>query len=268
MIDKLFNLFDTHPALSVLLILLVATFFIAIIIIICKGGELSFATKDGKKIGLRGGKGKDKGYRLKDNKNDVELIKNIIFTAFDTYAIREQEISKKVKSSIKNSDKDVVDSLIRKVMMDYAKLIDDTVDDNDVIREQDIFELYITRDLNKIILEKLENLYNSPTFSDLENADLSRLVESTTSDVIDILKLSVRKYTLLSSSPEDLERVFENASRYLLDELRRAIKNYTEYTNKEKEEKLKLIKARSENIDKQIIKVLGGNEDGNNSIST
>lgn len=170
--------------------------------------------------------------------------------------------SEKYHDLIKKGDEKAVEKAIRNYLISFPKLFDDN-DERNNIDTNELLELYLTKDINGLIIEKLEEIYEDPETKCKEEIELNGIAEDLAKEIIISLKCNIRNYRLLADTTDELNKLFDESARELLDYLKGAIQGYIKYSASEKEEKLALIKKRNDTITEQISNMANGGLNGN-----
>ena len=192
------------------------------------------------------------------NVRDIDTVKTVIYQVYNNFLEKEYTIEREYNQEIESVGKNTVYNVVQNIVINYGKSIDETVDtEEELFKDQDLLELYLTRDLNKVVLSKLEYLYDSSSIQKSDDFELNNKIETVSREIIDSLILGIKGYGLLTDSLTYLEKTLESSSRPLFDEIRKSIKSYVELNKNKQKEKLELVKTRNEIIDKQILLLIG-----------
>lgn len=192
------------------------------------------------------------------SQHDINVVKTVIYQIYNNFLEKEYNIESRYNRDVDSVGKNTVYNVVQSIVISYGKNITEFVDEQEMYKNQDLLELYLTSDLNKVIIPKLESLYESPTIHKSDDFELTNKIETVSHEIIDSLILNIKGYGLLTKSLNYLEKTLEDSSRDLFDEIRKSIKKYVELNKYKQKERLDLVKARDELIDNQINLLIGG----------
>lgn len=187
----------------------------------------------------------------------VDSVMKIIKREFDDSITEIESNSEKYQDLIRKNDSRTVDKAIRNYLMTFPKLFGEN-DTRNNLDTNDLLELYLTKDINSLIMDKLQELYNDPETKHKEEIELNGVAEDLAKEIVVSLKYNIRNYRMLANTTDELNKLFDQSARELLDYLKGAIQGYIKYSESEQQERLLLIEKRNDTISDQISNVING----------
>src|SRR5574344_369427 len=187
------------------------------------------------------------------------IVDEIVNSEVETFIIKRDSLKKKYKSIKDTEDKAAIKNSINSLLLKYSDL--GLKDDDNFNTNYTLFDLYLERDLNNIILEKLNTLHDKAGLKECSEIELNSYVESKVREIIDEMKIKLKEYKLVVSSSKPIEKIFDDSSKQLLSNLQMTIRSFTDNSKQYQEEEKKLIEERNRSIEVQIRKLSGGGEE-------
>jgi hypothetical protein len=235
---------STPLGIIVLGVMIIAV-FILIIILVKNGyafgkdehGHWSFKPREKSR--------KDEGRRPINNIqiiNDLdEILSNTDERIKDLQAVTLKEINR--------IQKEALDRAIATIVLEFSEQpVESKRDPGELVM---VLQLYLERDLTKIVIEKLDGIRNSPSFLKKSETDIMSDVSQLTSDCIDKMKIQLKTYIIIGDQ-KSLVQLFENSRRNLTNTLEVTLKNFLKTTKEEQDKKLELLNLRSTKITEKI----------------
>jgi hypothetical protein len=191
------------------------------------------------------------------------IVDEIVNSEVETFIIKRDSLKKKYKSIKDTEDKAAIKNSINSLLLKYSDL--GLKDDDNFNTNYTLFDLYLERDLNNIILEKLNTLHDKAGLKECSEIELNSYVESKVREIVDEMKIKLKEYKLVVSSSKPIEKIFDDSSKQLLSNLQMTIRSFTDNSKQYQEEEKKLIEERNRSIEVQIRKLSGGGEEDNDT---
>ena len=146
---------------------------------------------------------------------------------------------------------------IRKIVLLYGESISEDVEQEQIIFQQDILELYLYRNFGEVISTKLRSLFNRSNQEnlDFDSIELSNKVETITTEIIDSVVLGLSEKELKLNNLAD---VLNNSSKTIFNLLRNSIKEYLELNHEKTKEVNKLMQEQSNRLESRLSSVKTG----------
>lgn len=186
---------------------------------------------------------------------DISLLKDLIISNIEAFEQRIVQADKKYELSIQTGYRTAASRSIDDIMLAYPQNV---LESKDLLIKQELLNLYLERDLNKIILNIFDAQQSNLELKTLQEIELNNYVESVVHQILNSLKVRIKDYKIISENRIELERTYDAVAKNLLENLQVAIKNYVAMTDLKLKEEQNLLAERNKTIDEQISRLMNG----------
>ena len=182
---------------------------------------------------------------------DIDFLIKTIKNAYDLFETRAKVIHKDYKNRLKNSSDNCINLLVNKILMDYSDMLYKQSHSYDN-EQRDILTLYLEKDVNEVILDTLQGIYD---VNDLTQSEAENLVESSIKNITFLLRSRLVKYHLLKDR-QNLNTIYDELPKTVAGALREALKQYLDFTKEEREKTDELMEEHNKELSSQIRRYL------------
>jgi hypothetical protein len=244
--------FTSHPIGITLLCTLTVGFIIIIILSISKGysisrdkdGKLSWDKKENIDSDTKSKKRDQKENSSDISKNAVIRIDNIVDNSIKDLLV----IKNKYREENRKTQREALKKAIGSITLSYTKTLDN---DDNIQKRAEILELYLKRDFNQIMSEKLDDIRKSNENGTIKKDDILNNISKYTESVMTDIKSVAYKFDLIDDK-NSLQSLFEESKTTIRDTLEEVIKQFVNLNDNEQKEILEIRNKRLEQIKQEF----------------
>ena len=155
----------------------------------------------------------------------IKVLKDVVDSEVSNFINAQKNEEYKFEKTIKNEKSFVSEGIKRNIEIKVGEII--LVEDS--TKNYEIYELYLARDLTKIILNHLDTFIERNNSNDNE---LDNLIVSEVDEIIKDLKIKVNKYTLLSQAYiEKIVSMYDKLGHDIIGLIQESVKKCIEAKN-------------------------------------
>jgi hypothetical protein len=238
--------FTSHPIGITLLTILIIGIISIIILSIFKGYSIS-RDKEGR-LTFKNTSEDGEEHKQKEehtSKNTILRIDNIVDNSIKDLLT----IKNKYKEENRKTQKEALSRAIGSITLSYTKKFEDH--EENIQKKAEILELYLKRDFNQIMSEKLDNIRKSNESGVIKKEDILNSISKYTEDVMVAINNVVFKFDLIDDK-SSLHSLFEESKTTVKDTLEDVIKQFVSLNDNEQKEILEIRNKRLEQIKQEF----------------
>ena len=163
--------------------------------------------------------------KLNNNFSNKEIKDINVETEY--YIQKLNKLEKETIEKIQNVLKTTTINITRIVMFRYGETINNNRKD-DIYMMQDLLEIYLMNEFSDVVTSKIMNVYDVKITHNIEQSELSDMVEQLTHDIITVVALDSKGHKYITDTFDNFDNLLDSSTRQVYDEVRLAISTLSE----------------------------------------